>query len=302
MFRAVLLSLLLAGCGFQLRGDPAVGIRTIQVSSAGPSQVAAEIRRTLATGPTRVVTDPKDAQAQQALPPAPHAWRQPWPNTIDTIDPNLASSVETAHIADQLFSGLVELSPEFDIMPLLARTWELSEDGREYVFHLRRDARWSDGTPLTAHDLGSVFVAQRIKAEQDARTRQREAAGRVYVPKESYHAGDDLVFPALDWKRGRVIGTRPAVNPELGPFDVMTVVMDQGQEMMSAAALQDHALNEEPLISPDQAEFNVETILDEYGSAIEKKFKVAQVQDNILLTGKRFGIEKGIITPVEISR
>ncbi|CAG0950514.1 hypothetical protein METP3_00182 [Methanosarcinales archaeon] len=38
------------------------------------------------------------------------------------------------------------------------------------------------------------------------------------------------------------------------------------------------------------------------GSTIEKKFKVAPVQDNILLTGKRFGIEKGIITPVEISR
>ena len=38
------------------------------------------------------------------------------------------------------------------------------------------------------------------------------------------------------------------------------------------------------------------------GSAIEKKFKVAPVQDNVLLTGKSFGNEKGIITPVEISR
>jgi hypothetical protein len=38
------------------------------------------------------------------------------------------------------------------------------------------------------------------------------------------------------------------------------------------------------------------------GSAIEKKFKVAPVQDNILLAGRKFGIETGIITPVEISR
>jgi hypothetical protein len=38
------------------------------------------------------------------------------------------------------------------------------------------------------------------------------------------------------------------------------------------------------------------------GSAVEKKFKVGPVQDSILLTGNRFGIEKGIITPVEISR
>lgn len=38
------------------------------------------------------------------------------------------------------------------------------------------------------------------------------------------------------------------------------------------------------------------------GSTIEKKFRVAPVQENILLTGNRFGIEKGVITPVEISR
>lgn len=38
------------------------------------------------------------------------------------------------------------------------------------------------------------------------------------------------------------------------------------------------------------------------GSAVEKKFRVASVQDNILLSGRKFGIEKGIITPVEVSR
>src|SRR5512142_997505 len=67
-------------------------------------------------------------------------------------------------------------------------------------------------TPLTTHDLAGVFVAQRIKAEQEARARQREAAGRIYVPKDDYEVGDDLVFPALDWKRGHVTSKRPAVN------------------------------------------------------------------------------------------
>ncbi len=38
------------------------------------------------------------------------------------------------------------------------------------------------------------------------------------------------------------------------------------------------------------------------GNAIEKKFKVSPVQDNILITGNKFGIEKGMITPVEVSR
>ena len=95
----------------------------------------------------------RESQAQQVLPPAPHAWRQTWADAISTIDPNLAQSTETSYLVEQLFSGLVELSPEFDIVPVLARSWELSEDGQQYLFHLRRDARWSDGTPLTAHDF-----------------------------------------------------------------------------------------------------------------------------------------------------
>ena len=50
-------------CGFQLRGDPAVGIKTMSVSQVGASQVAAEIRRTLSTGPTRVIPIPGEAEA-----------------------------------------------------------------------------------------------------------------------------------------------------------------------------------------------------------------------------------------------
>ena len=57
------MTLLLASCGFQLRGDPAVGIKTLTVTQVGGSQVAAEIRRTLATGPTRLVPIPGEAEA-----------------------------------------------------------------------------------------------------------------------------------------------------------------------------------------------------------------------------------------------
>lgn len=61
-FAALLLTL--SACGFQLRGEPAVGLRTLYVSSVGASGVATDIRRTLASGPTRVVTNLKEAEAQ----------------------------------------------------------------------------------------------------------------------------------------------------------------------------------------------------------------------------------------------
>jgi LPS-assembly lipoprotein len=59
----VLAATTLVGCGFQLRGDTGVDLKTINVTSAGGSQVAAEIRRTLSTGQTRVVNPPEQAEA-----------------------------------------------------------------------------------------------------------------------------------------------------------------------------------------------------------------------------------------------
>ncbi len=55
--------MLLASCGFQLRGDPEVGIKKLYISSVGGSQVMAEIKRSLATGPTRIVLTAPEAQA-----------------------------------------------------------------------------------------------------------------------------------------------------------------------------------------------------------------------------------------------
>jgi LPS-assembly lipoprotein len=57
---ALAAALLVAACGFQLRGEPAVGLKTLHVPGAG---VAQEIRRALTGGSTKVVTNPKDAEA-----------------------------------------------------------------------------------------------------------------------------------------------------------------------------------------------------------------------------------------------
>ena len=53
-------TMLLASCGFQLRGEPAVGLKTLFVPGGG---VAQEIRRTLSSGPTHVVNSAKEAEA-----------------------------------------------------------------------------------------------------------------------------------------------------------------------------------------------------------------------------------------------
>jgi LPS-assembly lipoprotein len=62
-FKYLFFALLLASCGFELRGDPQVGMQRLYISSDVPSQVQAEIKRALAAGPTRVVATEKESEA-----------------------------------------------------------------------------------------------------------------------------------------------------------------------------------------------------------------------------------------------
>jgi ABC-type oligopeptide transport system substrate-binding subunit/class 3 adenylate cyclase len=69
------------------------------------------------------------------------------------LDPSSAIAWPNIQACMQLFDRLVEAWPERTIVPSLAERWEISDDGLHYVFHLREGLTWSDGTPLTAHDV-----------------------------------------------------------------------------------------------------------------------------------------------------
>ena len=57
-----------------------------------------------------------------------------------------------------LFEGLTETSWLTDeVEPALAESWERSEDGLTWTFYLRKDVRWHDGYPFTAHDVDFTF-------------------------------------------------------------------------------------------------------------------------------------------------
>jgi LPS-assembly lipoprotein len=56
-------ALTISSCGFQLRGEPEVGVHRLFISSVGPSLVQADIKRLLATGPTKVMAKAADAEA-----------------------------------------------------------------------------------------------------------------------------------------------------------------------------------------------------------------------------------------------
>lgn len=70
-----------------------------------------------------------------------------------TLDPSLSIDEAGQDVIDDLFEGLTTLDVSGHIAPGVASSWEVSPDGKTWLFHLRPDARWSNGAPVTAADF-----------------------------------------------------------------------------------------------------------------------------------------------------
>lgn len=71
----------------------------------------------------------------------------------DSLDPQKARSNEAQTILRDLCEGLTTLAKDASVAPGVARDWEMSDDGKTYTFHLRPEARWSNGDRVVAADF-----------------------------------------------------------------------------------------------------------------------------------------------------
>ena len=143
-------------------------------------------------------------------------------------------------------------------------------------------------TPLTAGELVTVLIDERIRVERQAVQERRQSGGKTYFPKDSYQTGEELIFPALNWKHGRVTGVRSGTNPEIGSFDVLTVDMGNGSERLFASNLSIHLLNDEPFTVEEEG-FDAAAIRSSQGSTIEKKIEAAfQADDDLVRIAGRW--------------
>ncbi|MCM3126245.1 peptide ABC transporter substrate-binding protein [Paenibacillus sp. MER 78] len=77
-----------------------------------------------------------------------------------TFDPAQAQDSQTNTVLKLMYEGLVRMGEDGNPDPGVAESWEISEDGKEYVFTLREDAKWSNGDAVTANDF--VFAWKRV--------------------------------------------------------------------------------------------------------------------------------------------
>ena len=79
------------------------------------------------------------------------------------MDPHMQNETITNAITSHFYESLTFQTPDGSIVPMLAESWEISPDQLTWTFHLRKDVKFSDGSPFTAEDV--MFNLERIKTK-----------------------------------------------------------------------------------------------------------------------------------------
>ncbi|WP_377889065.1 peptide ABC transporter substrate-binding protein [Alkalihalobacillus sp. R86527] len=147
-----------------------------------------------------------------------------------SFDPPIGFDSVSWNALNNLMEGMTRLDENDEPQPATAKEWDVSEDGKTYTFHIREDANWSNGEPVTAEDF--EFAWKRLANPDTA----SPAAFLAYFIEgaEAYNTGEgkaeDMMVKAVDEKTFEVnlsspVGFFPTLisNPAFFPVHKETV-------------------------------------------------------------------------------
>ncbi|MEQ8836247.1 MAG: peptide ABC transporter substrate-binding protein, partial [Lacipirellulaceae bacterium] len=159
---------------------------------------------------------------------------------VKGIDPAKVNGSPEGNIVRSLFEGLTRWDPAtLAPIPGVAERWDVSEDGLVYTFHLRDDARWSDGSVVTAGDM--VYSLRRLLGPRSIAEYAYLAwciknARRYSVAGSGLRIGDpvevelNLPVNAVNSLRGEVLRGKLVEIEDLGDDEKALVVEHDGQQ------------------------------------------------------------------------
>lgn len=80
---------------------------------------------------------------------------------LESWNPLIAKTTDSVNFLSLIYEGLVGYDSDLKKIPKLASDWQVSEDGRLWTFNIRKDAKWHDGTSITAEDV--IFTYNILK-------------------------------------------------------------------------------------------------------------------------------------------
>ncbi|MFN2531288.1 MAG: peptide ABC transporter substrate-binding protein [Pyrinomonadaceae bacterium] len=150
----------------------------------------------------------------RTVPPSDNVLRYVTGDEPESLDPPISTGQPEARIYMALYDGLVEYHPQtLGPIPALAERWDVNNDSSEFVFHLRQNARWSNGDPIDASDF--VYSIRRALSPELA---SRNAYLAYYIKyAQAYNEGAVFVR-----------------DPKSGQFLLAKDVGETGPEPLSA--------------------------------------------------------------------
>ena len=107
-----------------------------------------------------------------------------------TFDPALVTDTTSASIIVEIFSGLVTLNKDLEIIPDLAESWDISDDGKKYTFNLRKGIKFSNGDPVKASDF--KWAIERASNPDTGSLNAEVYLGDIVGVKEVIESGGSL--------------------------------------------------------------------------------------------------------------
>jgi len=150
-------------------------------------------------------------------------------------------------------------------------TFHIEERDLDYLYNHLLETE----IPLTSDELISVLVSERIRQERINLEDRKPHDGLLYLPKDSYDTGQVLIFPAVNWAKGKIVSSRPGNNPEAGNFDVIEVELENGEHKKFAASLQNHFLNQPITVNVDDPLLSTGSVLRDYGKQLTSQLETA---------------------------
>ena len=137
----------------------------------------------------------------------------------ESLDPAIPNGQPEARILMALYDGLIEYHPvTMEPIPALAESWEIKEGGTEYIFHLRKNGKFSNGDPITANDF--VYTIRRgFKPELASRN---ASLGYYIKYSEAYNSN----FAFVKGGDGKFLLKKDFVDMVAGPPEVAPPASD----------------------------------------------------------------------------
>lgn len=136
---------------------PAAPVAPAPPTGSAPTAAPPAAKPTAAAGPTATTSGAPAGAAAPGAPKKGGVFSVILDADPPSLNPMTSQVLQTFYTANQIYDTLVKYDKDFNPIPWLAKSWNISPDGKTFAFDLTPGVKWHDGTPFTSADVSYTF-------------------------------------------------------------------------------------------------------------------------------------------------